>query len=142
MTGVARRLDTVRSHPLAGQLFRFLVAGALSTLIYTAVYLPLAIYVFARGQAVLAVPFAFAAAVSAGYVLHSRWSFRGHGSRDAQAVRQVKFVGVQGVGLGLHALITWIVTGPLGQPAWVPLVPGLLLVPIVTFVLNRQWVFR
>jgi putative flippase GtrA len=132
----------MRSHPVAGQLFRFLIAGGLSTLIYTAVYLPLAMWVFARGQAVLAVPFAFAAAVSAGYFLHSNWSFRGHGARDRRALRQVKFVGVQGVGLGLHALITWIVTGPLAQPAWVPLIPGLLIVPVVTFLLNRQWVFR
>lgn len=142
LTGVARRFDRMSSHPMAGQLFRFLIAGGLSTLIYTAVYLPLATWVFAREQAVLAVPFAFAAAVSAGYFLHANWSFRGHGARDRRGLRQAKFVGVQGAGLALHALITWIVTGPLGQPAWVPLIPGLLVVPIVTFFLNRQWVFR
>lgn len=128
-------------HPVLGQLMRFLVAGGISTLIYTAVYLPLALWVFGRERAVLAVPFAFAAAVSAGFVLHSAWSFKGHGRRDVPGQR-AKFVGVQGVGLGLHALITWIVTDWLGQPAWVPLIPGLMIVPFVTFWLNRQWVFR
>lgn len=137
-----RQIDGFRKHPVAGQLARFLVAGGISTAMYSAVYLPLAMFVFGRERAVLAVPFAFAVAVTVGYVLHSKWSFRDHGTREPGGGRQAKFVVVQGVGLGLHAIITWVVTDLLGQAAWVPLVPGLLLVPIVTFLLNRQWVFR
>ncbi|WP_337250272.1 GtrA family protein [Sphingomonas japonica] len=137
-----RQSGGITAHPIAGQLARFLVAGGISTIVYSAVYLPLAMFVFGRAHAVLAVPFAFAVAVTVGYVLHSKWSFRGHGGREPGGARQAKFVGVQGVGLGLHAIITWIATDLLGQPAWVPLVPGLLLVPVVTFFLNRQWVFR
>lgn len=139
-SGTARGRDLL-AHPVLGQLLRFLAAGGVSTAIYTAVYLPLATWVFGRAHAVYAVPFAFAAAVTAGFVLHSAWSFKGHGRRDVPGQR-AKFVGVQGVGLGLHALITWIVTDRLGQPAWVPLIPGLILVPGITFWLNRQWVFR
>lgn len=139
-SGAARGRDLL-AHPVLGQLLRFLAAGGLSTAIYTAVYLPLATWVFGRAHAVYAVPFAFAAAVTAGFILHSAWSFKGHGRRDVPGQR-AKFVGVQGVGLGLHALITWIVTDRLGQPAWVPLIPGLIIVPGITFWLNRQWVFR
>ena len=139
-SGAAKRAGWL-DHPVLGQLVRFLAAGGISTAIYTAVYLPLATWVFGRAHAVYAVPFAFAAAVTAGFVLHSAWSFKDHGRRDVPGQR-AKFVGVQGLGLGLHAVITWIVTDRMGQPAWVPLVPGLLLVPGITFWLNRQWVFR
>lgn len=129
-------------HPLAGQLLRFLVAGGLTTALYTAVYLPLALWVFPREQAVFAVPIAFGVAVTAGFVLHSQWSFRGHGERRTGPGQKARFVFVQGVGLGLHAIITWVLTDRLGQPAWMPLIPGLMIVPLVTFALNRQWVFR
>lgn len=142
MTTIFRKMDGLRSNPVLGQLVRFGVAGGIATLIYSAVYLPLAMLVFAREQAVLAVPIAFAAAVTAGYFLHSGWSFKGHGTRQGGPAQKAKFVLVQGVGLGLHAAITWIVTDILAQPAWVPLIPGLLIVPLVTFVLNRQWVFK
>lgn len=142
MTTIFHKMDGWRRHPVLGQLVRFGVAGGIATLIYSAVYLPLALFVFPREQAVLAVPIAFAAAVTAGYFLHSGWSFKGHGTREKGPGQKAKFVFVQSVGLGLHAAITWIVTDVLGQPAWVPLIPGLLIVPLVTFVLNRQWVFK
>lgn len=132
----------MRTSPIVGQLARFLAAGGVSTVIYTGVYLPLAMWVFGREHAVFAVPFAFAVAVSAGFWLHSNWSFRGHGTRQTGGGQQAKFVGVQGVGLAMHAVLTWIATDLMGLPAWAPLVPGLTLVPIVTFFLNRQWVFR
>ena len=32
-------------------------------------------------------------------------------------------------------------TGALGGPAWWPLVPMLLVTPLVSFALNRAWVF-
>ncbi|WP_231621551.1 GtrA family protein [Sphingomonas sp. 37zxx] len=131
----------MRGHPMVGQLVRFLFAGGITTALYTAVYLPLATWVFARDQAVFAVPPAFLVAVTAGFWLHSRWSFRGHGERTG-AGQQAKFVGVQASGLAMHAAITWVATDLLNQPPWVPLIPGVILVPIVTFFLNRQWVFR
>jgi hypothetical protein len=36
----------------------------------------------------------------------------------------------------------WLFTGPLElSPAW-PILPMLFVTPAVTFLLNRQWVFR
>ncbi|WNO54363.1 GtrA family protein [Stakelama saccharophila] len=141
VTAISRQVEALRASGVFGQLVRFGIAGGITTLIYTGVYLPLAMFVFAREQAVFAVPFAFAAAVSSGFVLHSKWSFKDHGTRDSSGRQHVKFVAVQGFGLMLHAGITWLLTGLLHQPAWVPLIPGLMIVPLVTFVLNRQWVF-
>ncbi|OYY71672.1 MAG: polysaccharide synthesis protein GtrA [Sphingomonas sp. 28-63-12] len=126
---------------MVDQLVRFAIAGGLSTVIYSAVYLPLTAYIFRAAQAVYAVPFAFAVAVTAGYFLHSRWSFKGHGTRQPGGRQQTKFVIVQGIGLALNAGFTWGVTALLGLPAWVALIPVVTITPIATFALNRQWVF-
>lgn len=126
---------------MLGQLLRFGIAGGVSTLIYAAVYLPLTAWVFRGSQAVYAVPFAFAVAVTAGFFLHSKWSFKGHGKRHSGGLQQAKFVMVQGSGMALNAAITWIGTAFFGYPAWVPLLPAVLLATILTFVLNRWLVF-
>jgi putative flippase GtrA len=130
-----------RRSEVAGQLVRFGVAGLISTVVYSAVYLPLATFVLPPRLAVLAVPPAFLVAVTCGFFLHSGWSFRGHGTRDPSGRQHVKFLAVQGVGLLLNALFTWIITGPLGGPAWLPLLPVVTITPVATFALNRQWVF-
>lgn len=135
------RLDAIRSSGMLGQMIRFGIAGGISTLIYSAVYLPLTFWVFPREHAVYAVPFAFAVAVTAGYFLHSRWSFRDHGSRDPGRWQQAQFVGVQASGMALNALITWIGTAWFGLPAWAPLLPAVALATIFTFILNRWLVF-
>jgi putative flippase GtrA len=124
-----------------GQLVRFGVAGGISTLIYSAVYLPLTTWVFRGAHAVYAVPFAFAVAVTAGFFLHSRWSFKGHGTRQRGGTQQIKFVLVQASGMGLNAVITWVGTALLGYPAWAPLLPAIALATIFTFILNRWLVF-
>lgn len=142
VTAILHRIDDLRRSGMLGQLIRFAIAGGISTLIYSAVYLPLTIWVFARKDAVFAVPFAFAVAVTAGYFLHSRWSFKGHGSRDPGPRQKLQFVAVQGSGVALNAVITWLGTAVLGYPGWVPLLPAVGLATIFTFILNRWLVFR
>jgi putative flippase GtrA len=48
---------------------------------------------------------------------------------------------VQGSGVLLNALITWIGTAWLGYPAWVPLLPAVACATVFTFILNRWLVF-
>lgn len=134
------RLADLRDNAMLGQIVRFGIAGGISTLIYSAVYLPLTFWVFPRDHAVYAVPFAFAVAVTAGYFLHSRWSFRDHGARRG-GWQQAQFVGVQATGMALNAIVTWIGTAHFGLPAWAPLLPAVALATIVTFILNRWLVF-
>ncbi|HEX8420673.1 MAG TPA: GtrA family protein [Sphingomonas sp.] len=143
MTAVSQRIDQWRQSGMLGQLIRFGVSGAISSVIYSAVYLPLAMYVFGDRLSVLAVPPAFVVAASAGFVLHSRWSFKGYGTRDTSGRQHAKFFAVQAVGMALNLAFTWIITGPLFHgPAWLPLVPAVLVTPFATFALNRQLVFR
>ena len=132
-------LDILQADDMRGQILRFGITGGLSTLIYSAVYLPLTLWVFAREHAVYAVPPAVAVAVAFGYVMHSRWSFKGAERRGPR--QQMQFVAVQGTGMALNALVTWIGTALLGLPGWVPLLPAVGLATIVTFILNRWLVF-
>ncbi len=140
MTALIQRFGELRHSGVLGQLVRFGIAGGISTLIYAAVYLPLATWVFPT-LAVAAVPFAFAVAVTCGFFMHSFWSFRGHGTRDGSGRQHLKFLIVQGVGLALNAAFTWLLADLLHYPDWVPLIPIVTITPIATFALNRQWVF-
>lgn len=141
MTAILKQFDQWRASGLLGQMIRFGIAGGISTLIYSAVYLPLTAYVFPGAHAVYAVPFAFAVAVTAGFFLHSNWSFKGHGTREPGASQKAKFVAVQASGVALNALVTWIGTAWLGYPAWAPLLPAIALATVFTFILNRWLVF-
>jgi putative flippase GtrA len=131
-------MGTLRDSGLLGQLIRFAIVGGLSTLVYAAVYWPLATYVI---PPVLASVAGFLVAVVFGYFFHSRWSFKGHEAEGGVAT-QGKFVAVQSVGMAMNAGFTWVCTGPLHQPTWVPLVPVVLVTPLVTFALNRFLVFK
>ena len=143
MTALAKRIEGMRANGVLGQLARFAISGAISSLVYSIVFLPFAWYVTGERLSVIAVVPAFFAAAAVGYVLHSNWSFKGHGARDNPRRRQVKFLIVQALGMALNLAFTWIVTGPLLHgPAWASLIPCFLITPFATFALNRQLVFK
>ena len=121
------------------QLVRFALVGFFLAGVYSAIYWYLATYVM---PPVLAVVVAFAVAVSLGFVMHSRWSFRGHGQREDHRLK-VKFLAVQSFGFVLNEVFTWVLTGPLVHgPTWWPLIPAIFVTPLATYALNRQLVFR
>ena len=150
MTASLHRLDTHRTREVFWQLVRFGIAGGLATAIYTIVYWPVATY----GHRILSVGsgaewplvgnvLGYLAAMVSGYHLHSRWSFRGHGSRENAAATSSRFFAVSLVSFALNTAFVWVLTGPLLHGAtWWPLVPILFVTPLVTFALNRLWVFR
>ncbi len=135
-------MEATKDHAeIVRQMIRFGITGGISTLIYAIVYLPLADYILPQGWAVLAVPPAFLAAAAYGFWMHGKWSFKGHGTRDSSGRQHFRFLLVQTFGMLLNASFTWLLTGLLHTPNWVPLVPAVLLTPLATFTLNRQWVF-
>ena len=120
------------------QLVRFAIVGFSLAALYSAIYWLLARYVM---PPMLAVLVAFLVAVSIGFVLHSRWSFRGHGAREDHRLK-VKFLAVQGSGFLLNEAFTYVLTGPMHGPTWWPLIPAIFVTPLATFALNKQLVFR
>ena len=125
-------------HETFGQLMRFAIVGFSLAGVYSAIYWYLATYVM---MPVLAVVIAFLVSVSIGFVLHSRWSFRGHGRQEDKRLK-TKFLLVQTSGFLLNEAFTWVLTGPLVHgPTWWPLVPAIFVTPLATFIFNRLWVF-
>ena len=123
------------------QLARFIVSGAAVTALGVAVYAVVALVLKWNPQ--LGNFLAYAIAVATGYVMHSRWSFKDHGTRDNTARTTSRFFAVSLVSLALNALFVFILTDPhmLAGPWWWPLIPILFVTPLVTFSLNRLWVF-
>ena len=120
-----------------GQLTRFGIVGFSLAGVYSAIYYFLATQVMSPMAAVV---IAFLVAVSIGFVLHSRWSFRGHGQREDRRLK-IKFLLVQTSGFLLNEAFTWLLTERLHGPEWWPLVPAILVTPVATYFLNRKWVF-
>jgi putative flippase GtrA len=133
---MATRLSV--SNDTFAQLVRFALVGFALAALYSAVYWYLATFVM---PPVAAVVIAFLVSVSIGFVLHSRWSFRGHGKSEDRRLK-IKFLAVQASGFVLNEAFTWVLTGPMHGPTWWPLIPAIFVTPLATFFLNRQWVFN
>ena len=131
-------VERVRRSEVLMQLIRFGLVGGFVTALGAGAYLVAALSGVAP---LLANVIAYVVAMATGYVLHSRVSFRGHGSRDNPGARSVRFVTVSLLSFALNSLFVWTLTGPLALPVWVPVIPMLFVTPLVTFTLNRRWVF-
>jgi len=133
-------VNLLRKNPeLFGQLVRFALTGGLLTLLVAGGYWLLA--TFAGVQPMLALTLVFAAATGLGYVLHSRWSFRGHDAASSAAARTLRFLTVNMLGFFSNQAFVWLLVVHLGGPTWWPVLPILFVTPLLTFALNRQWVF-
>jgi putative flippase GtrA len=122
------------------QLIRYGVTGGVVTLIGVGVYW---LCVTSAGASPLLATFAaYVVAVMIGYVLHSRFSFKGHGSRDNPIGTTSRFFAGSVISYLLNSLLVWIVTGPMAfAPEW-GIVPMVFVTPLIIFVINRIWVFR
>ena len=120
------------------QLVRFAIVGFSLAGVYSVIYWYLATFVM---PPVVAVAIAFAVAVSIGFVLHSRWSFRGHGGERTHATK-FKFFVVSLISYGLNSFWVWLFFSHFKVGPAIPILPMAFVTPAVTFLLNREWVFR
>jgi putative flippase GtrA len=122
-----------------GQLARFIVSGATVTALGVGVYAVVALAL--RWHPQLGNFLAYVVAMATGYLMHSRWSFRDHGGERTHGTK-VRFIVVSLISYALNSFWVWLMTAALRlDPAW-PILPMLFVTPAVTFLLNRQWVFR
>ncbi len=122
-----------------GQLARFIVSGATVTALGVGVYAVVALAL--RWHPQLGNFLAYVVAMATGYLMHSRWSFRDHGGERTHGTK-VRFIVVSLISYALNSFWVWLMTAALRlDPAW-PILPMLFVTPGVTFLLNRQWVFR
>jgi putative flippase GtrA len=127
-----------RHGEVAGQLVRYALTGGLASIVNIGVYWVLAL----RGMDPnLAWALGYVAAVIVGYVVHSRWSFRGHGRRDNLARTGSRFVLVSLISFALNQFWVWLLVQAWDLPLWAPYPLVLGVTPLVIFALNRKWVF-
>ena len=124
---------------IAGQLIRFGLTGGLLTVLVAGGYWLVA--TFLHVEPMLSLTLNFLVFTGLGYVLHSRFSFRGHGSRDNAAARTFRFFTVNIIGFLSNQFFVWLLVKQLGGPTWWPVLPILFVTPLLTFALNRRWVF-
>ena len=131
--------DTDERRAVLGQLFRFIVSGALVTALGVGVYALVALVLNWHPQ--LGNFLAYVVAMATGYVLHSSWSFRDHGAERTHGTK-LRFVTVSLVSYALNSFWVWLLYSYLDLHRAVPILPMLFVTPAVTFLLNRHWVFR
>jgi putative flippase GtrA len=124
---------------ILGQLLRFGVTGGFLTVLVAGGYWFVAEILGV--EPMLSLTLNFLVFTGLGYILHSRFSFRGHGSRDNGAVRTVRFFTVNVIGFLSNQLFVWLLVKQMGGPTWWPVIPILFVTPLLTFALNRRWVF-
>lgn len=128
-----------RHSALIGQVLRFGLTGGLMTLLVAGAYWIVAT-VFPI-HPMLALTLSYLAFAPLGYLLHSRWSFKGHGARDQAGLRVARFLTANTSGFLLNQLFVWFFVKYLDGPVWWSVIPIVIVTPIVTFTLNRKWVF-
>jgi len=120
------------------QLVRYAVNGGLLTLLFAIVYWVVVQEAHFAPQ--IGTLTGYVVAVVAGYVLHSKVTFRAHGGRDRGT--QIRFAAASFLSYALNAFWTWLCTEPLHWPTWTPLLPISTVTPFALFAVNRWWVFR
>lgn len=124
---------------LVAQAARFGLTGVLLTLLVAGGYW-IAADVFGV-EPMLSMTLNYLVFTSLGYVLHSRFSFRGHGARDNPAARTVRFFVVNTTGFLANQFFIWLLVNQMGGPVWWSVIPIVFVTPLLTFSLNRRWVF-
>lgn len=133
-------MQRVGSHrEVLSQLIRFGFAGVALTVLVAGGYWVLA--TFLGVEPMLSLTINYLVFTGIGYLVHSRFSFRGHGARDNPAVRTGRFFTVNTLGFLSNQFFVWLLVKQLGGPTWWPVLPILFVTPLITFALNRRWVF-
>jgi len=134
---VIKRIE--KHKEIAGQMARFGVAVVLLTVLVVVGYW--VVSTLLHVEPMLSLTLNFIVFTGLGYLLHSRFSFRGHGARDNAAARTMRFFTVNVIGFLSNQFFVWLLVKQLDGPTWWPVLPILFVTPLLTFALNRRWVF-
>jgi putative flippase GtrA len=124
---------------VALQAARYAIAGGVITVLVAASYWAVTDLLKVDPMLSLTLVFLFFTGVS--YVVHGRFSFAGHGSRDRQHVRATRFLVTNLIGYFSNQFFVWFLVKYLGGPTWWPVIPIIFVTPLLTFTIHRKWVF-
>ena len=140
MVSVVNKAKSGEWRILLGQLVRYALTGGLASIVNIGLYWVLAARAHMNPNAAWTI--GFLAAVAVGYVIHSRWSFKGHGRRGNLLRTGGRFFIISLVSFALNSLWVWLFVTRIGWPIWSPYPLVLGVTPLAVFWLNRRWVFE
>ena len=145
MEAIRRARSTVEAiHPAFAseafwQLVRFAVAGLCLTAFAVSIYSAAA--TLFHVTPLIANGLSWVCGVTAGYAIHSRWSFATE-KEGAEASTIARFLLVYVFALGLNSFWVWLATSYLHFPPLAPVPAMIFVTPLASFLLNRYWVFE
>src|SRR5438309_697589 len=80
-------------------------------------------------------------ALCAGYVVHSRWSFAGHSNRR-HGLQVGRFLLASAVAFVINTSWVWLLVSTLHLSPLAPVPLMMVGTPWISFLLNRNWVFK
>jgi putative flippase GtrA len=122
-----------------GQLVRYAISGAMLAFFYSAFYWVLADRFGV--PALVANTAAFIVSLALGWLIHSRWSFRGHGAGERDRLAKGRYLVVNVAAYGLNSLWVWLIVERSGGSVTLSIVPILGITPWICFWINRRWTF-
>lgn len=120
------------------QLFRFGVIGVLAALVHFSVVVVLV--ELKAFQPLIANIFAFMIAFQVSYLGHRYWTFRGTTTEHRVAFPKLLFV--NSLGFLANESLFFLFMNYLHLPYQLALVIVLTIIPMITFVINKFWVFQ
>ena len=138
VAGPTRRAQLLLSHPASRQLIRYIIAGLLVTQMAATIY---SILVLQQISPYLANVGSTACGLVAGYTIHSRWTFR-DGRKDSETLQLGRFLTASAVAFAINNFWIWLTVQHFGLPPLAPVPLMMAATPVLSFVLNRYWVFR
>jgi putative flippase GtrA len=133
------QLSALLARPGAKQLVRYAIAGLGVTQLAAAVYS--ALVLFLHVQPLLANVASTFCGLSAGYLLHSRWSFAG-GAAASEHAKIGRFLMSALLAFMINSMWVWLLVSSMHLPPLAPVPLMMLVTPWISFLLNRHWVFR
>jgi putative flippase GtrA len=121
------------------QLVRFGIGGLGVTLFSVLIYSAAAALLHIAPLAANAV--SWCCGVVASYTVHSRWSFAAD-KREGESAMIARFLVVAIFAFLLNSFWVWLTTSFFKLPPLAPVPAMMFLTPLVSFLLNRYWVFE
>jgi putative flippase GtrA len=138
VAGHARRAQQVLAHPASRQLIRYVIAGLLVTQFATLIY---SMLVVQHVTPYLANVGSTACGLVAGYTVHSRWSFK-DGRKDSETLQLGRFLTASAVAFAINNFWIFLTVKQLGLGPLAPVPLMMAATPVLSFLLNRYWVFK
>ncbi|RMD63431.1 MAG: GtrA family protein [Alphaproteobacteria bacterium] len=127
------------------QYGRFAIVGGAATVVHVSLFAGL---IEGTGMApLLANLIAFSVALGVSFLGHNCWTFAALRRRSATVPERTRrtfarFVAAALFGLGLNSLVVYLITGVLALSYVHAIAVMVTAVPVIMFVINRQWTFR